>query len=99
MQKALLKVNAAMAILQGIQQIQNVLQKESAAMLLIADVRTKGLAVAQQFLAATTFESAAATGVLRTALLASGIGAIVVVLGLAAAAFSELSEKDQRGYS
>lgn len=37
-QKALLKVNAAMSILQGLQQIQNVLQKESAASLLLTKV-------------------------------------------------------------
>jgi hypothetical protein len=90
-QKALLKVNAAMSILQGLQQIQNVLQKESAAMLLLADLRTKALAAGQQFLAVTTLESAAATGVLRGALLASGIGAIVVLLGLAATAFSNMN--------
>lgn len=35
LQETLLKVNAAMAILQGLQQIQNVLQKESAASLLL----------------------------------------------------------------
>ncbi len=35
-QKALLKVNAAMSILQGLQQVQNVLQKESAASLLFS---------------------------------------------------------------
>lgn len=95
-QKALLKVNAAMSILQGLQQIQNVLQKESAASLLITDLRTKALAIGQQFLTVTTLETALATNVLRGALLASGIGAIVVVLGLAAAAMDSFgsSTKD-----
>lgn len=37
LQKTLLKVNAAMAVLQGLQQIQNVLQKESAASQLLAN--------------------------------------------------------------
>jgi len=70
-QKALVKLNAAMAILQGLTQVQNVLQAESSAMLLLNSLRTRGLAIQQQFLAATTLGSAAATGVLRTALIAS----------------------------
>jgi len=91
-QKALLKVNAAMAILQGLQQIQNVLQKESAAMLLLSNVQTKALAIGNQFLAATTLQSAAATGVLRAALIASGIGAFVLVLSLAVNAMDSLGD-------
>lgn len=41
MQKTLLKVNAAMAILQGLQSIQNVLQKESALALLVTNAQQK----------------------------------------------------------
>ncbi len=85
-QKALVKLNAAMAILQGLQQFQNLLQKENAGMLLLSDVRTKALAITNKFLAATTLETAAATAALRTALIASGIGALVVVVGLAVTA-------------
>jgi len=91
-QKALLKVNAAMSILQGLQAIQNVLQKESAAMLLLQEGRTKAVAIANQFMAATTLETAAATTVLRTALITSGIGAIVVILGLAANAMGAFGD-------
>lgn len=40
-EKTLLKVNAAMSILQGLQQIQNVLQEESAASLLLGNVQRK----------------------------------------------------------
>lgn len=95
MQKALLKVNAAMSVLQGLQQIQNVLQKESAAMLFLAGARTKALAVANQFLAVTTLETAAASNVLRAALIATGIGAFVVLLGLAANAAGLFSDKQE----
>lgn len=94
-QAALLKVNSAMAILQGLQQIQLVLQKESAAMLFLQSARTKALAVVQQFLALTTLETAAASNVLRVALLATGIGAFVVVLGLAASALDLFSDKQE----
>lgn len=41
MQKTLLKVNAAMAVLQGLQQVQQVLQKESAASLLLLNTQRK----------------------------------------------------------
>lgn len=94
-QKALLKVNAAMSILQGLQQVQNVLQAESSAMLMIQNVRTNALAISQRFLAATTLQSAAATTTLRTALIASGIGAFVVVLGLAIEAMDMLGDETQ----
>jgi len=92
-QKALLKVNAAMAILQGLQQIQIVLQKESAAMKLLDTINTQALAVSNKILAAATIQSAAATGVLRTALIASGIGAFVLVLGLAINALDKMGDK------
>ncbi len=91
-QQALLKVNAAMAILQGLQTVQNTLQAQSSAMIGLNVLRTQALAISQRFLAATTLESAAATGVLRTALIASGIGAIAVVVGLLAVGFSQLNE-------
>lgn len=45
-QKALLKVNAAMSILQGLQQVQIVLQKESAASLLLTSIFYKQKTVA-----------------------------------------------------
>ncbi len=61
LQKALLKVNAAMSILQGLQQVQNVLQKESAASILLnAGARgTQTAAVAAETVAETA--NAAAT--------------------------------------
>ncbi len=92
-QKALLKVNAAMAILQGLQQIQNVLQKESAAMLLLSTVRTNALSVSQQFLAATTMKTTAATIALRGVLLTTGIGALIGLAGLLASAFSDMGDE------
>lgn len=94
-QQALLKVNAAMSILQGLQQVQNVLQAESSAMLLLSNVRTNALAISQRFLAATTMQSAAATTTLRTALIASGIGAFVVVLGFAIEAMDMFGDETQ----
>lgn len=51
-QQALLKVNAAMSILQGLQALQNVLQKESAASLLLQTGATQGATVATKGLSA-----------------------------------------------
>lgn len=94
-QAALLKVNSAMAILQGLQQIQLVLQKESAAMLFLQSARTKALAVVQQFLALTTLETVAATTALRAALIATGIGAIVVLVGSLIMAYDALTSSTE----
>jgi len=91
-QKALLKVNAAMAILQGLQQIQNVLQRENAAMLLISGLRTRALAVEQKLLTFFTLESAAAATALRAALIATGIGAIIALLAVAANAMGAFGD-------
>lgn len=78
LQKTLLRVNAAMAILQGLQQIQNVLQKESAASQLANTIATKAQAAA---LAVYNFVIGTSTGLLklfRIALAATGIGLLVI---------------------
>ncbi len=95
LQKALLKVNAAMSIMQGLQQVQNVLQKESAGMLLLSNIQTKGLALGQQFLAKTTMSTVGATYALRAALIASGIGALVVVIGAIASAMDSMGDETE----
>lgn len=80
LQKTLLRVNAAMAILQGLQSIQNVLQKESAASQLLNTVATKAQAAAQL---AWNFIIGASTGLLkafRIALAATGIGLVVLLI-------------------
>lgn len=92
-QKALLKVNAAMSILQGLQQIQNVLQKESAANILLgASARTaQATAVAAETTAeiantAATEAATVATKGLNTAMLANPALAVIVgVLALVTA--------------
>ncbi len=61
-QKALLKVNAAMSILQGLQQIQQVLQKESSANLLLNTLFRKANTVATVEGVAASGADAAASG-------------------------------------
>lgn len=86
LQKTLMKVQGAMAIMQGIQAIQNVLQAESAAM--------TGLnAAAQQVLAIKTYAAASAMNALKVALIASGIGVAVVLIASLASAMNDASDK------
>ena len=84
LQKAMLKVQGAIALANGVQQVANLLQKESAVMMGINTAATK--------LYATVVGTA--TGAMRAfriALAATGIGAIVVLIGLAADAMGLFS--------
>lgn len=80
LQKVLLRVNAAMAILQGLQQIQTVLQKESAAATLANTIVTRAQTVAQ---IAYNFVVGSSVGVLkafRIALAATGVGLFIILI-------------------
>lgn len=81
MQKALLKVNAAMAILQGLQQIQTLMQKESTAALFVNRIATTINTTAMNLYTVATGGAIAATTAFKSALIATGIGAVVVALG------------------
>jgi hypothetical protein len=84
LQKAMLKVQGAIALANGVQQVANLLQKESSVMMGINTAATK--------LYATVVGTA--TGAMRAfriALAATGIGAIVVLIGLAADAMGLFS--------
>jgi hypothetical protein len=98
LQKALLKVNSAMAILQGLQQVSIVLQKESSASILINNlfrrqqtVATVAQTVAVEGEAVATGVATAATKTFSAALIASPVGLIVLALTAAAVAFSVFS--------
>jgi hypothetical protein len=80
LQKTLLKVNSAMAILSGLQQLQNVLQKESAASRLADVIATKAQSAAQAVFAVVVGTSTGALKAFRIALAATGVG--LLVLGL-----------------
>jgi hypothetical protein len=81
-QKALLKVNAAMAILQGLQTVQNVLQKESAASLLFGNTqRTAAVATTAAQTVATEGAVVAQTK-LNTAMSLNPVG--LIILGITA---------------
>jgi hypothetical protein len=78
LQKTLLRVNAVMAIGQGLQQVQNVLQKESAASRLLDTVAAKAQIVIQRIYTAVTGQATAATVAFKVALASTGIGLLVI---------------------
>jgi hypothetical protein len=84
LQKTLVKVQGAMALLQGAQSIQNLLQKESA-------VYIATTTMAQRVYNAVVGQSTGALKGFKTALLATGIGAIIVAIGTLVAYWDELS--------
>lgn len=89
-QKQLVKIQGAVALLNGVQQVANTLNKDSAAMTQLQAVRLKVLTATQ---AAYTFVVGASTGamkVFRLALAATGVGALVVGVGLLIANFDKV---------
>ncbi len=93
LQKALLKVNSAMALATGIQQVSNALQKEGALLKLRDAIATGAQTTAQKVYAFAVGTSTGAMRAFRIALLATGIGAIIVLLGLAAEALGLFGTK------
>lgn len=95
LQKTLLRVNAAMAILQGLQQIQVTLQKESAAATFANTLATRVQTIA---LIAYNFVVGTSTGLMkafRIALATTGIGLLVIgVLALVEAFKSSNDEME-----
>jgi hypothetical protein len=85
LQKALLKVQAATAIANGVQQIANLLLEES-------KIKTLALTAAQKVYAFVTTASTTATKLWRAALVSTGIGALVVLLGSLISSFLDTAE-------
>lgn len=84
LQKTFVKLQGAIALLNGLTAVQNTLKKESAAMTLI-------LSKANQIAATTTATLSKAFGGLTKAIIATGIGALVVAVGLLIANFDKLA--------
>ena len=83
LQKSLVKVQAAMALANGVHQVANMLNKDR---ILI----TQGQAAAQRLYAFTLGQSTVALRLFRTALVATGIGAATVAIGLLVENWSKL---------
>jgi hypothetical protein len=89
LQKSLLKVQGAMALATGVQQVANLLNKDS---ILI----TQGQAAAQALYATAVGASTGAMKAFRIALLATGIGAAVAAVGLLIAKWDDLTAAVRR---
>lgn len=86
------RLNSIMLILNGLQEIQNLLQKQSIVTIVGQSIATKAAAAAQAIFATVVGTSTGALRAFRVALLATGIGAFVVLLGLAVEAFLAFSD-------
>ena len=92
LRKTMTKLMAAQTLLNSINQISTALEKESSAMLLLKSIRTK-------VLTSSTYAYATAQGVatkgaklLRLALISTGVGALVVGVGLLIANFGKVKK-------
>ncbi len=84
LQKTMVKLQAAMSALAGIQAVANTLNKDSAALTALTTIKTTAQTAATTLLAFATGGATAAATAFRIALIATGIGAIVVLLIAAA---------------
>lgn len=91
-QKALLKVNGAMALATGLQQIYNATLKEGALTKLADSIATGTQSAATTLYTFVTGGATVATKAFRAALLATGIGAIVVLIVTLVNAMSDLGD-------
>lgn len=83
LQKSLLKVTAAVSVLNGLQEIQAEIAKEDS-------IFTKAAAAAKLIYAAAVGTATGATKLFRIALLSTGIGLFIVALGLLIANFDKI---------
>ena len=92
LQKTMLKVESAIALTVGIQSIANALQKESALVLGLQSVATKVQIALQTAYTAVVGTSTGALKALKVALISTGIGAFVVLLGSLIASMSSSTD-------
>jgi hypothetical protein len=92
LQKSLLKVQGAMAVLNGVQAVANALNKDSA---LMVQLQAKNLTVASVAQKAYALAVGTSTGFMKAfklALISIGIGALIVGLGLLIANFDKVTK-------
>jgi hypothetical protein len=89
LQKTMTKLMATMSIVQGLQEVQNVLQKESTFMVGLQTAAQKALAI-------QTYATASAMNAMKVALAATGIGLAVVGITLLASKMMEAKEKSKK---
>jgi hypothetical protein len=98
LQLAMLKVQSAMALANGVQQVQIALNKDSALMKGFDAVKTTALTIATSAYTAVVGTSTGALKLFRLALVSTGIGAIVVGIGLLIANFDKVTDAIMGAY-
>ncbi|QDP57218.1 MAG: hypothetical protein Unbinned221contig1000_6 [Prokaryotic dsDNA virus sp.] len=91
LQKSMQKLMAAQTLLNSVNTIAKSLEKESASMLLLKDIRTKALTKTQAIYTAVTGKATQVTKLFKLALASTGIGVLVVGIGLLIANFEKLT--------
>jgi hypothetical protein len=92
LQKTLVKLQGATALLNGLQQVNATLQGDSAAMVALNTAKTKVLTFVQTRYAAAVGTSTGALKLMRIAGAALGIGLIVTAIGLLIANFGKIKK-------
>jgi hypothetical protein len=91
-QKAIMKLQATMTLLNGVTAINNALQADSAGMMALQSAKVSVLTGLQTLYATVVGTSTGALKLFRIALVSTGVGAIVVALGLLVANFESISK-------
>ncbi len=86
LQKTMVKLQAAMLIVNSVTEVTNALQAESALMQTLNSVKTKIATAAQVAYSVVVGTSTGALKAFKIALATTGIGAVIVLLGMAASA-------------
>lgn len=90
------RLNAIMAIANGLQEISNILKKESVLRLVTEEIATKAYTVTQRVLAVTLGTTAAASRGLATALAATGVGALIIGIGILLSLLNSWTESTKK---
>jgi hypothetical protein len=93
LQKTMVKLQAVMAVTNGIQSVANALNKDSALTQALNTAATKGAAIAQTVYTAVIGASTGALKAFKIALATTGIGLLVVAIGYAVQAMGLFEDK------
>jgi hypothetical protein len=96
--QTMVKLQAAQSIMNGLKAVENTLNKDSAVMIQAQVLGTKALTAAKALYSAVVGTATGALKAFRIALISTGIGAIVVAIGLLIANFEKLIGWVQEGY-
>jgi len=90
LRETLVKLQAAQTLMNSINQVATAFEKESALMLTLKDARTKALTLSQTIYTTVTGKATKATKLFKVALASTGIGLLVVAIGLLISNFDKL---------